>query len=127
VTKSEPPPEPPLYLVVWHSVLAGVEQDIAKAEARIAAVDRLDLIGWIDEAQRETARWRGNYWKLHNELHRWHEYLARKDEPEPTGENPERQRAFRRFFDPPEEILNAPDPIAAILAANTDKNDGTED
>jgi hypothetical protein len=117
----------PLYLVIWHSLLAGVEQDLAKAEARLAAVDRLDLIGWIDEAQREAARWRGNYWHLYNDLHRWHDYLGRKDEPEPAGENAERQRAFRRFFDPPEEILNAPDPLAAILAANEHKDEASDD
>lgn len=116
----------PLYLVIWHSVLAGVEQDLAKAEARLAAVDRLDLIGWLDDWQREAARWQGNYWQLYNDLHCWHDYLARKDEPEPTGENAERQRAFRRFFDPPEEILNAPDPLAALLAANEHKREEVE-
>jgi hypothetical protein len=104
-----------------------VEQDLAKAEARLAAVDRLDLIGWIDDAQREAARWRGNYWQLYNDLHRWHDYITRKDEPEPTGEAAERQRAFRRFFDPPEEILNAPDPLAALLAANKHADEEAED
>ena len=51
-------------------------------------------------------------------MHRWRDYLARKDEPEPAGEDAERRRAFRSFFDPPEEILNAADPLAAILAKN---------
>ena len=29
---------PPVYLVIWHSILAGVEQDLAKAEARLASI-----------------------------------------------------------------------------------------
>ena len=111
---------PPVYLVIWHSVLAGVEQDLAKAEARLAAVDRLDLIAWLDEAQREAARWRRHYYGLFHDVQRWHEHLARTAAPEPeaTGEIAERRRAFQRLFDLPQEILTAPDPLAAILAAN---------
>ncbi len=107
-----------IFLVVWHSVLAGVEQDLAKAEARLAGVDRLDLIGWLDEAQRESEQWRHRYWKLFNDITKWRDHLARKDEPEPSGEGAEKRRAFRRFFDLPDEILNAPDPLAALIAAN---------
>ena len=101
-------------------MLAGVEQDLAKAEARLAAIDRLDLIGWLDEAQRETARWRRHYHDLHHDVQRWHEHLARTTAPEPeaTAATAEPRRAFQRFFDLPEEILTAPDPLAAILAAN---------
>lgn len=54
----------PAYLIIWHSLLAGVDQDLAKAEARLAGVDRLDIIAWLDEAQREAARWSRNYHKL---------------------------------------------------------------
>ena len=127
--KVAPPPEPPVYLVIWHSVLAGVEQDLARAEARLAAVDRLDLIGWLDEAQREAARWRRHYYGLFNDVQRWHEHLARTAAPEPevAGENAERRRAFQRLFDLPQEILTAPDPLAAILAANKHPDDELED
>ena len=125
--KSDPPPEPPVYLVVWHSLLAGVEQDLAKAEARLAAVDRFDLVGWLDEAQREAARWRRNFHELHSDVSRWHEHLTRPAEPEPSGENAGRVRTFRRFFDLPEEILNAPDPLAAILAANNPADEQADD
>ncbi len=109
---------PPVYLVIWHSILAGVEQDLAKAEARLATVDRLDLIAWLDEAQRATARWRRHYYELLRDVQRWHEHLARlaSPEPEPTGELAEKRRAFQRLFDLPPEILTAPDPLAAILA-----------
>jgi len=110
--------ESPVYLVIWHSLLAGVEQDLAKAEARLASVDRLDLIGWLDEAQREAERWSRNYHKLFSDVSSWHEHLTRPPEPEPTGTEAERMRAFRRLFSLPEEILTAPDPLAAILEAN---------
>ena len=123
------PSDSPVYLVIWHSVLAGVEQDFAKAEARLAATDRLDLIAWLDEAQREAARWRRHYHDLHHDVQRWHEHLARPAAPEPeaTGATAEHRRAFQRFFDLPEEILTAPDPLAAILAANKHADDESDD
>ena len=116
--------DPPVYLVIWHSILAAVEQDPAKAEARLAAVDRLDLIAWLDEAQRETTRWRRHYYDLLSDVERWHEHLTRQDEPE---EKDERRRAFHRFFDLPEEILTAPDPLAAILARNKHADEEADD
>ena len=121
------PGESPVYVVIWHSVLAGVEQELVKAEARLAAVDRLDLIGWLDEAQRKAARWRRNYHGLYSDLSRWHDHLARKDEPEATGADAERRRAFRRFFGPAEEILAAADPLAAILAKNKHDDEEADD
>ena len=110
--KTDLSPEPPIYLVIWHSILAGVEQDLAKAEACLAAVDRLDLIAWLDEAQREAARWRRHHHSLHHDVQRWQEHLARAAAPEPevTGETAERRRAFQRLFDLPPEILTAPTP-----------------
>ena len=121
--------ESPVYVVIWHSILAGVEQDLAKAEARLAAVDRLDLIAWLDEAQRDAARWRRHYHGLYHDVQRWHEHLARTNAPEPeaTDANAEHRRALRRFFDLPEEILTAPDPLAAILAANKHADEEADD
>ncbi len=114
------PSESPVYVVIWHSVLAAVEQDLARAEAQLAAVDRLDLIGWLEDAQRKAGRWRRHFHDLHHDVQRWHEHLARAANPEPeaTGASAERHRAFQRLFDLSEEILTAPDPLAAILAAN---------
>ena len=108
-------------------MLAGVEQDLAKAEARLAAIDRLDLIGWLDEAQRETARWRRHYHDLHHDVQRWHEHLTRPVAPEPPATTAEPRRALQRFFDLPEEILTAPDPLATILAANKHADDESDD
>ena len=127
--ESGQPTESPVYLVIWHSVLAGVEQDLAKAEARLSAIDRLDLIGWLDEAQRAAARWRRNYHDLHHDVSRWHEHLARAATPEPetTAEPAEHRRALQRLFDLPEEILTAPDPLAAILTANKHADDMSDD
>ena len=120
---------PPVYLAIWHSILAGVEQDLAQAEARLTAVDRLDLIAWLDEAQRATTRWRRHYHDLHHDVHRWHEHLAHTATPEPEapGELAEKRRALRHFFDLPPEILTAPDPLAAILAANKHADEEADD
>ncbi len=116
-----------VYLIVWHSLLTAVEQDFANAEARLAAVDRLDLIAWLDEAQREAARWARNYHRLFSDVSRWHEHLMRPPEPELTGAEAERHRALRRIFSLPDEILTAPDPLAAILAANKQASGDVED
>ena len=119
----------PVYLVIWHSLLAGVEQDAAKAEARLASIDRLDLIRWLDEAQREAARWRQYYHSLHCDVRRWHEHLAHKDEPEPDKTDPDakRRRAWQRVFGLSEDILSDPDPLAAILKANEHCDEGWDD
>ncbi len=113
----------PVYLVVWHSVLVGVEQDLARAEARLATVDRLDLIGWLDEAQRKQDRWQRNFNQLMNDLQRWHEHLKEQKHPEPLpeGETPEQTQqrsALKRLWGLPEEILSAPDPLAALIEKN---------
>ena len=118
----------PIYLVIWHSVLAGVEQDLARAEARLASVDRLDLIGWLDQAQREEDKWKRRFYGLHSDVTRWHEHLDRQTNPEPPreGEKAEqaaRREAWRGIWRLPDEILNAADPLAAILEKNKPDND----
>ena len=122
----------PVFLVIWHSILAGVEQDLTRAEARLAAVDRLDLLGWLDDAQRQSAKWRRCYQGLTHDLQRWHDHLARQQNPEPAreGETPEvaaRRESLSRLWGPSEEILSAPDPLATIIARNqpaaTDRED----
>jgi len=103
----------PVYLVIWNSILAGVTQDLAQAETRLASVDRLDLIAWLDEAQRDSARWRRSYWDLFSDVEQWHRHQT---EPEPDPENGEkRPTLLSHFLSLPDEILNAPDPLAAIL------------
>jgi hypothetical protein len=111
----------PVFVVVWHSVLVAVEQDLARAEARLREVDRLDLIGWLNEAQRRADRWERCYYSLFGDVRKWQEHLAREAEPEPgtaADDDPEvtrRRAALLRLWGLPDEILQAPDPLAAIL------------
>jgi len=123
----------PVYLVIWHSILVGVEQDLSRAEARLATVDRLDLIGWLDEAQRHENRWRRRFYAVLSDVRRWNEHLVRQQNPEParvgeTAEQAQRSDAFARLWRLPEEILSAPDPLAAIIEKHTpDREDRQQD
>lgn len=126
--KANRPGSSPVYLVIWHSVLAGVEQDLARAEARLASVDRLDLIGWLDQAQQEERKWKRKFFGLRSDVTRWHEHLDRQANPEPpregeTAEQAARREAWRGIWRLPDEILNAADPLAAILEKNKAEND----
>ena len=105
---------PEVYLVIWHSILAGVTWKREEAEARLASVDRLDLVGWLDQAQREAAEWRRKYHGLRDDLARWHEYQGREP-AQPEGAEPDVRSALRAFFMPDEDIRKAADPLAAIL------------
>ena len=113
-----------VYLVVWHSILVGVEQDSARAEARLAAVDRLDLIGWLNEAQQNEALWQRRFYRLFNDVSRWSDHLKREKNPEPTpegetNEQAQRRKAFASLWGLPDEILSDPDPLLAIIERNT--------
>jgi hypothetical protein len=114
----------PVFLVIWHSILVGVEQDPIRAEARLASVDRLDLIGWLDEAQQDANQWRARFYGLLNDVRRWNDHLAQQKNPEPAPEGEaasqaERRKTFAGLWGLPEEILSAPDPLAAIVEKNT--------
>ena len=107
-----------VYLVIWHSILAGVETDFDQAEMRLASIDRLDLIEWLDQAQQSSADWERKFLDLREDIRRWHEHLTRKDEPLVEGETEDqrsRRVRFRNFFTLPEAILSDPDPLGAIL------------
>jgi hypothetical protein len=100
-----------------------VELDLARAEALLASVDRLDLIGWLDEAQMQEASWKRRFEGLHRDVRRWSEHLQEQENPKPApeGESPEqaaRRKSFAAIWSLPEEILTAPDPLAAILERN---------
>ncbi|MCC5840727.1 MAG: hypothetical protein JJT96_11430 [Opitutales bacterium] len=100
----------PVYFAIWHRILAGVYLDAGQAEERLRTVDRLDLITWLDQAQRQTRVWKNRYHRLYADVREWHE---RQTEAEPPDE---RAAAFRRLRHRlPEEILHAPDPLKAIL------------
>jgi hypothetical protein len=116
-----------VYLVVWHTILAGVETEESKAQARLASVDRLDLVQWIAEAQKNEQQWRRRFYSLHNELRRWHEYVEEQKKPqEPESESNKRLRVLRSIWSQSEEIKTAADPIGKILELHAPKKSEEE-
>lgn len=105
----------PVYLAIWHRILAGVYLDPSEAEERVKSVDRLDLIGWLDEAQRESRRWRRRYHRLFSDVKEWNE---RRKETKAPADSKERRFLFHRL---PDEIMQAPDPLAEILDAHRER------
>jgi len=108
----------PLYFVVWHSILAGVEQSEAATELRMSSIDRLDLIGWLDEAQRSSQQWSQRFYRLLSDFEKWHQHVPDTRKTEESSSEDLRVSGLRNFFRLPDEILNAPDPIAAILESH---------
>ncbi|MEI6715875.1 MAG: hypothetical protein WCO60_19160 [Verrucomicrobiota bacterium] len=99
-----------LYLVIWHSILVAVEIDLNRAEAKLAAVDRLNLIEFLDQAQQREDDWKDRFFKLYNELYNWHERLNRSED------TPQQLRLLMdRFRGVPEELLNSSDPLGEII------------
>ena len=116
-----------VYLVVWHTILAGVETEEIKAQSRLASVDRLDLVQWIAEAQKKEEQWQRRFFALHNELRRWHEYVEEQKKPqEPESESNKRLRVLRSIWSPSEEIKTAADPIGKILELHAPKKSEEE-
>jgi len=116
-----------VYLVVWHTILAGVETEESKAQTRLASVDRLDLVQWIAEAQKKEEQWQRRFFALHNELRRWHEYVEEQKKPqEPESKSNKRLRVLRSIWSPSEEIKTAADPIGKILELHAPKKSEEE-
>lgn len=107
----------PVYFAIWHRILAGVYLDPSEAEARLTTVDRLDLIAWLDQAQRTSWRWRRRYYKLFADVR---ELQERQQERETEGEEKKLRRFLRRL---PDEVMRAPDPLAAILESHREKEE----
>ena len=111
----------PVYLVIWHSVLAAVECDLGAAERKLRETDRLDLVAWLDAAQQESRCWQHRFWVLRGDLSKWHEHLQSQKAP-----NDEAPEAWRRMFSLPEEILNDPDPLAALITRHSGEDESVE-
>ncbi len=107
----------PVYFAIWHRILAGVFLDPEAAEARLGTVDRLDLITWLDQAQRRARTWKERYAELYSDVTKWHRHL---NEPEKTDTQFE-----SILWGLSEEILAAPDPLAAILEEHRHKGQTT--
>lgn len=108
-----------IFLVVWHTILAGVERTEADAESRLVSVDRADLIGWLDEAQRSGREARARFWSLYRDVQMWHEHLQRDStEDEATADEGSARSAsswLARIHRLSDEIMDAEDPLAEIL------------
>lgn len=98
-----------VYLAVWHHILAGVYLDADEAERRLQSVDRLDLIAWLDEAERAARYWKNRQHELFTDVKEWHERQDLTIE--------KTQWDFLRWH-LSEEILTSPDPLGAILESH---------
>jgi hypothetical protein len=117
----------PVYLVIWHSILVAAEWDTATAELKLVEIDRLDLMGWLDEAQLKERRWKARFWSLYNDINRWQEHLREQATPkEVDPEENSRRTLMREFFSFPPEILESPDPLAALLESHKSETKNEE-
>lgn len=108
---------------IWHNILVGVYASQEEAEARLREVDRADLIAWLDEAQRQTRRWQRCFRGLVADIR---ELRERQQE---SNEDDKQDSRFRTLIHRlPDEILQGPDPLGAILDKNRnqEKTDGGE-
>ena len=117
-----------VWLVVWHSILVGVERSEQAAEARLASIDRVDLIRWIDEAQRAERTWRSRFRSFYRDVSRWHEHVHHPEPDDEDGDDTERsrRRSMRAFFSLPKEILDTPDPLATILSNHNETSEESD-
>jgi hypothetical protein len=76
----------------------------------------LDLIRWLDDAQRAERDWNQRFHSFYADVQRWHEHLAREAAQasgEPASETD--RWDLTRIFRLPEEILQSEDPLEKIL------------
>ena len=118
--QEEREPTTELYFVLWHSILAAVELTEEAAQKRLAEVDRLDLIRWLDAAQRRESEWRRRFRSFYNDVDRWHEEFKRSGADKSAPPDGDRADRFAALFRLPDEIVNAEDPLAEILARHED-------
>lgn len=68
-----------VFLVIWHSVYAGTYIDEGAAMDRLQSVDRLDLLDWIDNHQKERDLWQRRFRSLFSDMATWHKYNTAED------------------------------------------------
>lgn len=107
----------PLYIGIWHSVLVTVGFQLSEVERRLAAVDRLDLIGWLDQAHRKAQDWERRFNRLRSDVRLYNEHLRTPPQESLTEEDSGRV-ALRRLWGLPDDILKSHDPLGAILKRN---------
>ncbi|HCM28516.1 MAG: hypothetical protein A2Z99_01215 [Treponema sp. GWB1_62_6] len=112
-----------VWIIIWHGVFADYALDTDTAELRLAGMDRLDLLDWLDRMQKTALEWKNRYHALYRDLSDWVEYRDLPEEdrapPEEAGES--KAARFRRslfLIRLPEVIRNDPDPLRRILERN---------
>lgn len=99
-----------VYFVIWHRILAGVYLDLEEAEQRLRTVDRLDLIEWLDEAQKLGREWQDRFQSFLRDVSA---LRAHQTEDAPKSE---KEAAFWQLINHlPDEVLESSDPLGAIF------------
>ena len=124
-TETEKNEELSVWLILWHGIFAGYALDAESAELRLAKLDRLDLLGWLDRMQKRAEKWEARYHSLYRDLSNWIEYRDLDTEEKalvdkkPGEGKAKKFRTRLLFIHLPEEIRNDPDPLRRILERNT--------
>jgi hypothetical protein len=103
-----------VYLAVWHTLLAGVYDCVEEAEERLLQIDRAELMDYIVRHQREAEIWHVRFARLFGDLKNWYEH-QRVAETEDVSDKDLRFFRIR-------EILEAEDPVAALIEAHRPVN-----
>lgn len=101
-----------VYIVIWHGVYAGAYPNRAEAEYRLASVDRLDLIHWLDRQQQSRDYWRRRYRALYADMEAWQRYSDADDKQDFLASR------FGTMHSGLVEYLKDKDPFGALVEAN---------
>ncbi len=103
-----------VYLAMWHTLLAGIYDSPEEAEERLLSIDRAELMDYIARHQRQAETWHVRFARLFGDLKNWYEHRRAVETEGVSDQDP-------RFFRI-REILEADDPIAALIEAHRPVN-----
>jgi hypothetical protein len=103
-----------VYFSIWHTLLAGIYDTAAEAEERLLHIDRAELMDFIVRHQKEAETWHVRFARLFGDLKNWYEYQRANKTGEVSGHDPK----FLRIH----EIIEAEDPLAALIEAHRPVN-----
>ena len=103
-----------VFFSIWHGLLAGVYDSVEEAEERLRHIDRAELMDHIARHQQQAETWHVRFSRLFGDLKNWYEYQNASEEEEVSG----RDLRFFRI----KEILEAEDPLAALIEAHHPMN-----
>ncbi len=101
-----------VFIVIWHGVYTGAYANRAEAEHRLATVDRLDMIHWLDQQQQSRDYWRRRYRALYADLEAWQRYSGADDKEGFLASR------FGTMHSGLVEYLKTEDPLGALVEAN---------